>query len=369
MFQPLNILLVDDQPSKLLTYEAVLAELGENLIKTQSAQEALDFLLKTDIAVVLLDVSMPEIDGYRLADMIRAHPRFRDIAIIFISAIHLTDRDRLQGYEHGAVDYISVPIVPELLRAKVRIFSALYRKTRELETVNHEVRRLSGRILRVQDEERRRIAREIHDGLGQDLMAAKMIAEGIQAPEISGPLSRCIDNAIKQVRSISFLLHPPLLDECGLGMALQVLVDGLSKRSGIEISLHIEPSPFPRLPRELETALYRIVQEALTNVFRHSGGHHAGVDLSSRSKQLVIEIRDDGQGVPDDIAPFRPGTTGVGLAGMAQRCKEFGGEFKIYNGNPGTVVAVSIPAPATKAPAASRTSSRTKSLQPSRVAL
>jgi signal transduction histidine kinase len=367
MVEPLNILLVDDQPAKLLTYEAILAELGENLIKAQSAREALDWLLKTDIAIVLLDVSMPEVDGYRLADMIREHPRFQDIAIIFISAIHLTDRDRLKGYEHGAVDYISVPIVPELLRAKVRIFSALHRKTRELEAVNNEVRRLSGRILQVQDEERRRIAREIHDGLGQDLMAAKMIAETVEGSEIRGHLGRCIDNAIKQVRSISFLLHPPLLDECGVGMALQILVDGLTKRSGMEISLQIEPAKFPRLAQELETALYRIAQEALTNVFRHSVGQHAWVNLSLRNAHLAIEVRDDGKGVPEHIAPFRPGTTGVGLAGMAQRCKEFGGEFRMRNGHPGTIVEVTIPIAAT-AVATPKTSYQPKQLQASRVA-
>ena len=343
MPDPLNILLVDDQPSKLLTYEAILAELGENLIKAKSAQEALDCLLKLDVAIVLLDVSMPEVDGFRLADMIREHPRFQDIAIIFISAIHLTDRDRLKGYEHGAVDYISVPIVPELLRAKVRIFSALHRRTRELEVVNSEVRRLSGRMLLVQDEERRRLARELHDSLGQDLMAAKMFAESTQMSDLKGHLIRHIDNAIKQVRSISFLLHPPLLDECGLGMALQVLVDGLSKRSGMEISLQIDPPTFPRLPLELETAVFRVIQEALTNVFRHSGGHHAWLSVSLRHTQLLAEVRDDGKGIPEHIAPFRPGTTGVGLAGMTQRCKEFGGEFRIRNADPGTVVELTIP--------------------------
>jgi two-component system, NtrC family, sensor kinase len=112
-----NILMVDDQPGKLLSYEAVLAELGENLIKARSGKEALDHLLKTDIAVILLDVSMPEIDGFQLADMIREHPRFHDTAIIFISAVYMTDRDRAKGYERGAVDYISVPIIPELFRA------------------------------------------------------------------------------------------------------------------------------------------------------------------------------------------------------------------------------------------------------------
>ena len=117
--------MVDDQPAKLLSYEAILGELDENLIKANSGREALDHLLKNDIAVVLMDVSMPELDGFELADMIRQHPRFQKTAIIFISAVHLTDFDRLKGYQRGAVDYISVPIVPELLRAKVSVFADL----------------------------------------------------------------------------------------------------------------------------------------------------------------------------------------------------------------------------------------------------
>src|SRR5246127_1153392 len=137
--EKVNILMVDDQPGKLLSYEVILGELGENLIKAQSGREALDHLLKTDIAVVLMDVSMPELDGFELADMIRQHPRFQQTAIIFISAVHLTDLDRLQGYQRGAVDYISVPVVPELLRAKVSIFAELHRKTHQLERLNREL--------------------------------------------------------------------------------------------------------------------------------------------------------------------------------------------------------------------------------------
>jgi PAS domain S-box-containing protein len=136
-----NILMVDDQAGKLLSYEAILSELGENLIKTTSAREAMEQLLRNDIAVVLMDVSMPEIDGFELADMMHQHPRFQKTAIIFISAVHLTDLDRIKGYQSGAVDYISVPIVPELLRAKVRIFAELYRKNRQLEQLNRELER------------------------------------------------------------------------------------------------------------------------------------------------------------------------------------------------------------------------------------
>lgn len=139
MLDQANILMVDDQPAKLLSYEVILSELGENLIQARSAREALEQLLKHDIAVVLMDVSMPEINGFELADMMHQHPRFQKTAIIFISAVHLTDMDRLKGYERGAVDYISVPVVPELLRAKVGVFAELHRKTRQLERLNAEL--------------------------------------------------------------------------------------------------------------------------------------------------------------------------------------------------------------------------------------
>ena len=136
-----NILLVDDQPAKLLSYEVILEELDENLIKANSAQQALEILLKFDIAVVLIDVCMPELDGFELAAMIRDHPRFRNTAIIFISAVLLTDSDALRGYRLGAVDYVPVPVIGEVLRAKVKIFVELHRKTRELERLNRELER------------------------------------------------------------------------------------------------------------------------------------------------------------------------------------------------------------------------------------
>src|ERR671918_285344 len=136
-----NILMVDDQPAKLLSYESILSKLGENLIKAGSGREALEHLLKTEIAVILMDVSMPEIDGFELAAMIHQHPRYQKTAIIFVSAVHLTDLDQLRGYAHGAVDYISVPVIPELLRAKVSVFAELYRKTQQLERLNRELER------------------------------------------------------------------------------------------------------------------------------------------------------------------------------------------------------------------------------------
>jgi two-component sensor histidine kinase/two-component SAPR family response regulator len=135
----INILLVDDQPAKLLSYEVMLAGLGENLIKANSAREALERLLRQEIAVVLVDVCMPDLDGFELAKMIREHPRFQKTAIIFISAVHISELDSLRGYDAGAVDYVPVPVVADVLRAKVRVFAELYRKTRMLEELNRDL--------------------------------------------------------------------------------------------------------------------------------------------------------------------------------------------------------------------------------------
>jgi PAS domain S-box-containing protein len=515
-----NILMVDDQPGKLLTYEAILSELGENLIKTTSAKEALEKLLKIDVAVVLMDVSMPEIDGFELAEIIRQHPRFQKTAIIFISAVHLTDLDRLKGYQHGAVDYLSVPVVPEVLRAKVRVFTELHRKNQQLERLNTELeqrvaertselqqkalalhklnrelaqrnqeldaivqtapdiifsrnpdgsreylssrfyeytgappdsavgfgwldylhpddkeqshqrwmysvesgevydcmyrmrgadsqyrwfraravplrdshgtivkwygtcsdihdsklleqsirenaielermvenrtaalRRLSNRMMTMQDEERRRIAREIHDGLGQELAAAKMILDGILARDSSPSMrqasleaSQLIDRAIQQVRTISHLLHPPLLDEVGLVSALQWYLEGLSERSGIQVVLKVDPPDLGRLKSELETAIFRIVQEALTNMFRHSGARNGKVTLIQKDGKIVVSVLDDGKGVDEQVIQLRPESVGVGIGGMRQRVTELGGTLRLANTNPGTLVEVIIPA-------------------------
>jgi signal transduction histidine kinase/DNA-binding response OmpR family regulator len=149
--EPVNILLVDDQPGKLLSYEAILSGLGENLIKANSGREALECLLKNQVAVVLVDVCMPELDGFELATMIRNHPRFRKTAIILVSGVMVEDVDRLKGYVSGAVDYVSVPIVPEILQAKVSVFADLFRKTEALERLNQELeQRVEMRTVEIQ---------------------------------------------------------------------------------------------------------------------------------------------------------------------------------------------------------------------------
>jgi two-component system CheB/CheR fusion protein len=153
--QPVNILLVDDQPAKLLSYEAMLSSLGENLIRAHSGKEALELLLRKDVAVIVMDVCMPELDGFELAALIRRHPRYQKTAIIHVSAVNLTDLDRVKGYDSGAVDYVAVPVVPEVLRAKVKVFADVYRQTATLERLHRDAAAKLG-----QSEERFRVLAE-----------------------------------------------------------------------------------------------------------------------------------------------------------------------------------------------------------------
>jgi signal transduction histidine kinase len=156
-------------------------------------------------------------------------------------------------------------------------------------------------------------------------------------------ISNLIDHAIQQVRSISYLLHPPLLDEIGLQSALQFYLEGFTKRSGIEIVLEMKPTNFPRLTPEMETAIFRIVQEAVTNVFRHSGARGAWVTLVVEENRVVGRVRDNGKGITDGVMEGRPDRIGVGIGGMRQRVKEFGGDLRIGNADPGTFVEVTVP--------------------------
>ncbi len=142
---------------------------------------------------------------------------------------------------------------------------------------------------------------------------------------------------------MSHLLHPPLLDEVGLQSALSWYVEGLSKRSGIETLLEVQPTDFPRLSPAVETAVFRIVQEALTNVFRHSGARKVSITLTQRDDQIVVTVLDDGKGIDQRVAELRPESVGVGIGGMKQRAKEFGGELRLTNADPGTLLELVIP--------------------------
>jgi signal transduction histidine kinase len=346
MTDKMNILLVDDQPSKLLTYEAMLAELGENLICANSGMEALDHLLKNDIALVLMDVSMPGMDGFETAQMIHEHPRFQNTPIIFVSGICVSDMDRLKGYQFGAVDYLPVPVIPSLLRAKVRVFAELHRKTRQLEFLN-------ARMAMLQDEEHRRIARELHDSVGQLLAAIRMTGDAVSlessklSSEAASNLAEMIamvDEVSREIRTISHLLHPPLLDEAGLASALRWYVHGFSQRSRIQSELDI-PKEFSRLPQEIELSVFRVVQECLTNIHRHSESPSASVRVRLEGASVRVDVEDRGKGIVlDRDSGFLPSSrSGVGLRGMRERLRLLGGTLLLHSDACGTRVTAVIP--------------------------
>jgi len=356
MRQPekVSILMVDDQPSKLMSYEVILQELGENLITARSGKEALEHLLKNDIAVILMDVSMPELDGFQLADMIRQHPRFQETAIIFISAVHLTEMDQLKAYQRGAVDYISVPIVPQLLRAKVSVFADLHRKTRQMELLNHELQALSARLIAAQDEERRRIARDLHDSVGQ-LVAALSMNNGLVlqqaemlSPEATDALRQnalLVEQLSTGIRTISHLLHPPLLDDIGLMPAIKMFAEGFADRSNVKVAVDLSPG-VGRLPPNMEISIFRIVQECLTNVYRHSGSKTAAIKIwPSGKKELMVQVSDEGKGISSENGNSNSAhpNPGVGVSGMRERVRELGGKLEIQSNTNGTTVTAVLP--------------------------
>lgn len=211
-------------------------------------------------------------------------------------------------------------------------------------------RKLSGRILSLQDEERRRIARGLHDSLGQYLTALKMsldllsTTEGRQA-EVASECSEIVDKCLTETRTISHLLHPPLLDEAGLRSAIQWYVDGFAQRSDIRVKLDL-PAEIVRLNREVETVLFRIVQEALTNVHRHSDASEVDIRLVVDNKHVQLDVSDNGRGIPKDRlrGVLESGSgTGVGLAGMRERVRDLGGSMEIKSDKAGTTIIIGIP--------------------------
>ena len=215
-------------------------------------------------------------------------------------------------------------------------------------------RSLSGRILTLQDDEHRRIARGLHDSLGQYLTALKMNLDRLSASDngnaaLASESAGIVDKCLTETRTISHLLHPPLLDEAGFGSAARWYVDGFSRRSGIKVNLNLPPK-LARMHRDVEVALFRAVQEALTNAHRHSGGSAVDISLTLNAKELRLKIKDDGRGISQKRLKSiveEPAETGVGIAGMRERIRELAGSMDIRSGLAGTTVVLCIPVEST----------------------
>jgi PAS domain S-box-containing protein len=213
------------------------------------------------------------------------------------------------------------------------------RRVVELRTL--ELQKLSAQLLHIQDEERRRLARELHDEVGQQLAALKMM---LPKNNVNEQAIAMADSAITSVRSLSYLLHPPLLDETGLRSALHWYVDGLIERSGIQISLTITPTTFPRLSTDIETTIFRVVQESLTNIYRHAKSESARVEIDKKPEWVFVRIRDYGKGMHLNFdGKLNSAKLGVGISGMRERIRQFGGELFIGRAEPGTIVEAKIP--------------------------
>jgi len=225
-------------------------------------------------------------------------------------------------------------------------------RTADLDTANQNLRELSARLLQLQDDERRRIARELHDSVGQMLAALTMnlstvrldVERLVKTAHALSDSENLVQEMSTEVRTISHLLHPPLLDEAGLLSALRWYVEGFSQRSKIDVDLDL-PEHFGRLPRESETAIFRVVQESLTNIHRHSGSSAARIRLRQRDSEIAVEISDKGKGIPPEKREemSSAGTPGVGIRGMRERLRQLGGTLDLTSNATGTVVTVRLP--------------------------
>ena len=261
-----------------------------------------------------------------------------EVIMIVASGLDITEHRQLRS------------MLEERVRERTRELEV---KNQELSTQTEVVRELSARLLQIQDEERRRIARELHDSVGQMLAAVSMnLAQVDREAHALSPDARTAleDNAAllsqlsTEIRTISHLLHPPLLDEVGLQSALQWYIDGFSERSKINVDLQL-PDDFGRLPRNLEITLFRVVQECLTNIHRHSGSSTAAIGVARSDDSVRLEIRDAGKGIPAETqANLSSGKlSGVGLRGMHERLRQMGGRLEVHSNGDGTLIQATLP--------------------------
>jgi signal transduction histidine kinase len=377
-----TILTVDDNDALRYTLTRTLRKGGYTVIEARTGTEALKLADQTP-DLITLDLNLPDVDGFEVCRRLKANALTAHIPILHISATYVDPEHRVRGLEGGADAFLAEPIsgdellatVAALLRMKqaereARLQSAeaekarqelkkahdelekrVQERTAELATKTEEIRELTGRLLKSQDDERRRLARELHDSTGQMLAALKINLEILNGrtdslnPALKTLVSESVsitEEMTRQLRTMSYLLHPPLLDESGLQSALHWYVDGFSQRSGIDVKLQIGTA-FTRLPPDLEIAIFRVVQESLTNIHRHSHSATALIRLNSDAHCVNVEIVDNGSWEPSNDPEAKQFVPGVGIMGMRERMRQLGGYFEIIPSSVGTTIRATIP--------------------------
>lgn len=380
--QPLTILSVDDNDAIRYAFIRHLREEGYQVIEARTGEQALE-MARLDPALITLDINLPDIDGYEICRRLKGDPATHDIPILHISASYVDSSDRARGLDGGADAYLTEPVdrlellatVNALLRmrqaqrearlqareaevakkqlqeANATLESKVRQRTAELESQRAEVQELSSQLLHAQDEERRRISRELHDSTGQLLATltinlARLKSEQIWSNPGAGALlddtAGIVDEMTRQLRTMSYLLHPPMLDEMGLLSAVRWYIEGFSHRSAIAVSL--DCADLGRLSAELEITLFRLIQESLTNIHRHAGSKTALIRLNRNDTSVTLEVIDQGRGFATaKTASNAPPKYGVGIPGMKERVRRFGGMIDISSTSEGTTVRAVLP--------------------------
>src|SRR5688500_126761 len=356
-----SVLVVDDDAANRMALQEALASLGARLVMASSGEEALRRVLEDDFAAILMDVRMPGIDGFTTAAMIRERSRSRNTPIIFMTAAMEDVGAMFRGYRAGAVDYLAKPVVPEVLRSKLAVFIGLNDMNRmisaelaeralteqRLRASEENLRALAAHLESVREEERVRIAREIHDELGQALTGLKFDIGGLakacaadpNVAERTAAIGIAIDRIINSVRRISSGLRPEVLDEIGLGAAVEWQAREFSRRTGIRCAVEVEAN-FRDPDRARSTAVFRILQELLTNVARHANATRVNVHLSD-GEVIHLRVEDNGRGIDKDKFEH---ARSLGFMGLGERVLAFGGTIEVEGREgEGTTARVSIP--------------------------
>jgi signal transduction histidine kinase len=382
-----KVLLVNDDSASLLALSSLLTYSGDDadyeVVVARSGEEALRHVLNHDFAVILLDVSMPGMDGFETAEAIHSHPRSASVPIIFVTAHYADEINKLKGYQKGAVDYLFTPIIPKILQTKVTVFVELAKKNLQLqyqteqlaqlnrdlqeqrkvdlEHINErklaeqalrqsqeELRQLASYQERIKEDERKRIAREIHDELGQNLLALRIDVSLLHSrtvnthPKLNKKVHAVldhIDSTMKAMRSIINNLRPTVLD-LGLNAAIEWQVKEFQRRTGIACDLVMQEQELV-VDDDRATALFRILQESLNNVLRHAQATRTRIELHQDDGRLFMKVADNGIGI---FPGCRRKANSFGLVGIKERISTFGGELVIDTGkDQGTALTVSIP--------------------------